>query len=1403
MRGIVISLFAVSICTANLLAQGPCVFTIDQAIPDNDELLVEVDIDGLVNDDLSAGQAICAVRIKFRHNYVGDLTVVLTSPSGQSVKLIGEPTDMINPTNLTTWDITFLPCSFAASPDAGFSATWDNDQDWQVFTTYNGTYYPTSGCLEDINTGSANGTWQFSFVDNDLQATGIVEEIQIVFCDGTGLMCSICTADGGQFPQSTVSVCDGDNVDPALFDPVFTGSEPQDSLYGYRYFVSIDGISYVLADDIGGTGWPVGQYTICGLSFLSEDSTNLFDHLDTLTFQELRDEYDSGDALFCSELTAPCVTFTVNPVPDTEFIQETICRGESYTVGNNVFTETGVYTVDLITPYGCDSTVVLDLTVRRFGISITQRDTLSCDLTTTRLDATGSNPGPGATYMWSTANGVITGNPNQPVINIAAPGRYSLTVTDAFGCTATASWQTISNGSFPFVSITSGTITCNSPVHRFNTVAFPTNVTYAWSGPGGFTSNAKNPPVSMAGQYVLTVTDTSGCSVSAIGNVLVDTATLPVDILVNKRCDILRTTLTISPTAGSYNWTGPGGFSSNLQSISVNVAGAYVATRTMPNGCTSSSSRVIDTDYQIPDVSIVSTADTLNCAEQIELSAISSIPGNNYTWFDPNNIRISNDSTADAEQNGIYRVRVQSQNMCEVEATYEIFRGDDLFSIDVFADTLTCAQDTVLIGAFFTTVADNVTWTGPGLVDTNEQFIRVDQSGIYQVRIVDTSGCIGVSSVEVIGDYNAIPFQTITDTLTCTESQGQITYLPNWEVASVRWEKDGFYLGSDSVLIVDEPGRYFVTLAGNNGCPRTRFADVIKDTMPPLLFIEPASIGCEDSVQLSIILVDSIASYDWQGPGGFQSSEKNPFVYLPGSYSLTAIGVNGCEGTFPGLVKDISVTPDLQVQAELLDCIDSSAVLAATSADTLIDYGWYHQGVMISDTLDVTVDQPGMYTAFIRSAYTKCTAVDSVEVLPAVHPPVFAQGDTLNCKDTVVRLIATSDSSGITYTWYNEAGNILSNGAMADVQVAGTFTVEGTWTNGCSSDTSVVVEIDTLHPVAVAMTDEEIRCEIRTITLNGSASIGDSLAFAWSTFDGHILAGQMRDSATVEGPGTYMLMVTNMANFCTDQDSIEIQELPSTLTSMELTIVPECQGNGGGTIIIDTVNTALSSLWYTIGVNGGSSDPVFDGLAQGMYTISVVDSFGCELDSTVAVTNTSSEATVNLGPDIDIVVGDPVVLSATLDIDSSALSGISWDPVMPCDSCLSNLVTGILETQDFEIQVADAFGCVATDEVTVFVVERGQIYIPNVFSPNGDGTNDHVRITAHPGVKRIVTLKFYDRWGNLMFGRDDFTPDDPSGWWDGKYNGEDLNPAVYAYYIEIELVTGRIERRSGDITLVR
>jgi len=112
------------------------------------------------------------------------------------------------------------------------------------------------------------------------------------------------------------------------------------------------------------------------------------------------------------------------------------------------------------------------------------------------------------------------------------------------------------------------------------------------------------------------------------------------------------------------------------------------------------------------------------------------------------------------------------------------------------------------------------------------------------------------------------------------------------------------------------------------------------------------------------------------------------------------------------------------------------------------------------------------------------------------------------------------------------------------------------------------------------------------------------------------------------------------------------------------------------------------------------------------------------------------------------------------------------------------------------VTATDENGCSASDEVVVGVSFSKDIFVPNAFTPNGDGKNDIFKMYGHGVVE--VSFRIHDRWGTLVF-----ESKDPSAGWDGVYNGEQLSSGVYYYSLVTTYVDGDERKKTGDVTLIR
>jgi gliding motility-associated-like protein len=122
------------------------------------------------------------------------------------------------------------------------------------------------------------------------------------------------------------------------------------------------------------------------------------------------------------------------------------------------------------------------------------------------------------------------------------------------------------------------------------------------------------------------------------------------------------------------------------------------------------------------------------------------------------------------------------------------------------------------------------------------------------------------------------------------------------------------------------------------------------------------------------------------------------------------------------------------------------------------------------------------------------------------------------------------------------------------------------------------------------------------------------------------------------------------------------------------------------------------------------------------------------------------------------------------------------------------------------VAMTDENGCPAGDETVVMVDPNRNFYIPNTFTPNGDGRNDLFRIRARiNSIRQVNTFQVFDRWGELLFEAKDFRPqeENDSDAWNGSFRGRELPTETFTFYAEVEYLDGEKEIAKGTITLVR
>jgi gliding motility-associated-like protein len=283
--------------------------------------------------------------------------------------------------------------------------------------------------------------------------------------------------------------------------------------------------------------------------------------------------------------------------------------------------------------------------------------------------------------------------------------------------------------------------------------------------------------------------------------------------------------------------------------------------------------------------------------------------------------------------------------------------------------------------------------------------------------------------------------------------------------------------------------------------------------------------------------------------------------------------------------------------------------------------------------------------------------------------------------------------------------------------------------------------------------------------------------------------------------GIYQQMFV-ASNGCDSIVTVDLVIVPDPPIIAEYGILPtSCEGNSDGTIVLESVSGG--SPPYTFYINDDFIPPPFTSVTvpSGIYTIRIENEYGCF---------TEEEVIVEEGPrfDIETIEDTTIVLGYSVLLNTQSnlpVISASWSPTkyLECPGCISTLATPF-EDQTYIIEAVAAEGCTAKDTVTIRVDDRIILYVPNIFSPNGDQVNDYFSISTDPrSITSIDEVLILDRWGGVIAYQGSMMPQESMVLWDGSTNSKEAPTGVYVYLITFKMADGISRTVHGDVTLLR
>ena len=1116
----------------------------------------------------------------------------------------------------------------------------------------------------------------------------------------------------------------------------------------------------------------------------------------------------------------------------------------------------GSYTVKLISTYAnCSDSVSKTIKITpKAPVDFTATNNLGCG---TPLVVNFQNNTPGAiSWLWDMGDGQTSTlqNPIHTYTNVTSYD-VKLTVTTANGC-----GNTITKPRFVRVIPTTVRITTSVDSGCVNaTTVNPSAVvrsvdaiaSYWWDFGDGNTSSLSNPThtYTAAGIFPMTVTVTTvgGCTVtSAPHNVRVGTPPSGANFTFDNssgNCVSDTVKFTVTATGGANEWIwdfGDGEISSEQNPAHVyRDTGTFSVTLIpMNNGCpgtpVSASSLlqknapVANFGYAVDCSNPLLVKFTDSSIVDISLGVIT------YQWDfgDGHNFVGQNPPDHVYPASGQYNVTLTVTNG---SCTALYVRRIDLFSVnaDFSVPTGAFCKNTQLVFHSLEDTArvQSYTWKVDGLVVRDEpSFDTVFQTPgdrLLELSVIDQNGCSAAVSKTVSVKSPVAQFATATavhcgtDALSFIDQSTFGTAISEW-IWNFGDNTTQTFTAAPFTHQYADTGTYTVKLIVKDadGCVDDfTMASPVSVSKPKAYFGAAQTLFCPG---LPLAFNDSsrgrALTYSWSFGDGKTSAVQNPSnQYAEGVYTVQ-LKVTDSLGCSDSLIRTNYI--DVRKPVAAFDARDTSStcqLLEAKFFNKSQNYASFYWD--FGDSTNSTLQEPkhfydvyGNYVVKLYvTGYGGCvdSAVGQVNVYnPITYTQINYTVQPTICNETTVEFNITTppgtsfqfafgdgkiDSSGqkVLSHFYNYPNTYIPTVLLVDSQ-------------DCRVNRSGSIPINVKGAVPVFNIDKKQFCDSGTIFLtNYTISNDPPVTQIWDFGDGQTSTDKTPPAHAYPQAGLYPVSLTaTTQSGCTKTfaDTVRVYRTPSpVITVNDITCINRDMIFNGTLVQPDT-----AILWnWSFGDGRTSTERnntiSYNATGNFNVTLTAANSFGCKDMATHSLT--VAPLPVITTQNAVIPVGGQIVMPVSY---SSGTSQYTWTPPdgLSCTNCPLPVAKPKFTTT-YHLQVTDSNTCSSAADIMVEVLCLAENYfVPNTFSPNSDGMND-VFYPRGRGLASVQSMKIYNRWGQLVFERRNFSANDASKGWDGKMGNQALPPDVYVYMVEFICENAQIVPMSGNVTLIR
>jgi gliding motility-associated-like protein len=844
-----------------------------------------------------------------------------------------------------------------------------------------------------------------------------------------------------------------------------------------------------------------------------------------------------------------------------------------------------------------------------------------------------------------------------------------------------------------------------------------------------------------------------------------------------------------------FNWNMGGGVNpntyttANVPGLMFNTPGTYIITLSVVTDCCGPTLPDSVTLIVDNNPNIVLAGDTNICFG--ETTDISISGGTTYLWT-PGVGNISTPTatvTLNPSVTTIYTITANSVlGYCSANANLTVV-VNPLPSLTTSSTPASCSNDgSATVNVSGGSGSYSYLWN-----DANAQTTQTASNiftGNYSVTVTDnTTGCVNTATVFVSNagapvayiqnSANVSCFGGSDGSATAAVASGTAPFTFAWSTGATTAAISNLAAGNYSVTGTDSRGCFSIT------------SIVISE--PSLLIVVVDSI---DSVSCFGFSDGAVYISADGGSGGYQylwntnppQTTASASGLTAGTYTVTVSDVNNCT-----ITQDVTVFEPaaMQIQQSTTDAAcfntsDGAASITITSATTVQSYQWSNGNTtnQISNVL------PATYYVTVTDI-NGCSLADTL----IVNAP-----DTIFIDETItdISCFGATDGNISVVISGGTPGNVtpytvLWTGGSTNTSISnlaqGSYSITATDGSGCTvSETYTIIEPAQLQ---ATLTAQNISCFGLTdgqITVN---TTGGTSPFNYSLNGGTSQTGNVYSNLIA---GNYDVVVTDAGNCTATANAVIIE--PAALQLNVTGNPPRCYGEASGNATA-TVTGGTVPFNYSWNSSPAQNTPTATDLPDGNYSVTVTDAGGCTITDTITLIQPPPIAVDAVPDSAQIKFGKSIDVTTSFSNTVRGTPTYTWEPTdgLSCTDC-PNPVASPVDNTVYVVTLIDSAGCTAQDNILIEVDLDKVLYVPNAFSPDGDGVNDIFYVYTL-GAKSIV-FKVFDRWGELIFESTDLTVG-----WDGSFKGKLMNPSVYVYHVEVTYLDNDRKVAKGSVTLIR